>query len=593
MTQPPQPPPPPNEPPQDGFGAPQDPPPGGFGVPQDPPPGGFGAPQQPPAYGYPQTPPPGQPGYGYPQQPGYGYPQQPAQQQPGYGYPAPPATQQMHSGGGGGGKKPNAQMMIIIAAVVAVALIIVGGVWYASGKDGDGGGRNESKGTSGSTEGGKDGKDAKGSDNPAFGGEGKEKPPADPNSTVAFQVPQPKVTEVTSVEGSWATDTVYAKSGVSQIVGYDPVKGTQKWVIPLPGQVCAATKHVTQDNRTAIAFEPAKRTAAAKYQSCTEVGVIDLNVGKLLWSKSAKATNGGDQKVDFKEVTIGGPTVAAGGIRGGAAWNLADGAPRWVPKVDPDGCYDLGYAGGEALAAIRKCGPYGNQYLLVQALNPANGAPLSTYKMSAGIEWASIVSSKPLVVAADVGDSAGDGSGISDFFSIDEKTGKLRSKITVDADRYAARCASTEVESCQKVVVGNGRIYVPTEEHEGGGEYGDTNEIVSFDLVTGKATTDRADAGDRYTMFPLRMDGGDIIAYKWPPYDKGGQIVSIDGRTLKQTVLLQNPGDKSVRSAETSFSSDYAEIRYTSGRMYSSEVMISKPTAYSEKEYLVVAFGTG
>ncbi|MCP3820446.1 PQQ-binding-like beta-propeller repeat protein [Streptomyces sp. A3M-1-3] len=582
MTQPPQPPPPPNEPPQ-----------GGFGAPQDPPPGGFGAPQQPPAYGYPQAPPPRGPGYGYPQapQPGYGYPQQPPQQQPGYGYPAaPPPPTPPGGGSGGGGKKINAQMMIIIAAAVAVALIIVGGVWYASGKDDNSSGKDESKGTSGSTEGGKDGK---GRDSPAFGGEGKEKAPADPKSTVAFQVPHPKVTDLTTVEGSWVTDTVYAKSGVSQVVGYDPVKGTQKWVIPLPGNVCAATKHVTQDNKTAIAFEAAKRTAAEKYQRCTEVGVIDLNAGELLWSKSTKGANGGDQKVDFKEVTIGGPTVAAGGTSGGAAWNLADGAPRWVPKIDPEDCYDMGYAGGEALATVRKCGPYENRYLVVQALDPATGAPLSSYKMSAGIEWASIVSSKPLVVAADVGDSAGDGSGISDFFSIDEKTGKLRSKITVDADRYAAQCASTEVESCQKVVVGNGRIYVPTEEHEGAGEYSRTNEIVSFDLTTGKATTDRADAGDRYTMSPLRMDGGNIIAYKSPPYDEGGQIVSIDGRALKQTVLMENPGDKAVRSAETSFSLNHAELRYANGRMYLSEILISKPTDSTQKDYLVVAFGTG
>ncbi|WP_455359040.1 outer membrane protein assembly factor BamB family protein [Streptomyces sp. SYSU K21746] len=583
MTQPPpppnQPPPPPNQPPQ-----------GGFGAPQDPPPGGFGAPQQPPAYGYPQTQPPGGPGYGYPQTPppgqhGYGYPAQPPMPQPVY-----PGSGGTGGAGGGGGKKLNAQMMIIIAAVVAVALIIGGGVWYASGKDDNGGKPDESKGTSGPTEGGEGGK---GGDTLGFQGEGKEKPPADTKSQVAFQVPQPAVDSVTSVEGSWATDTVYAKSGLGQIIGYDPAKGTQKWAIPLPGQVCAATHHVTQDNKTAIVFEPAKRTATEKYQPCTEVGVIDLDAGKLLWTKSAKGANGGDAAIDFKEVTIGGPTVAAGGIRGGAAWNLADGAPRWVPKVDPEGCYDMGYAGGEALATVRKCGSYDDRYLLIQALNPATGAPLSTYKMTAGIEWASIVSSKPLVVAADVGDSAGDGSGISDFFSIDEKTGKLRSKITVDADRYAALCASTQVESCQKVVVGNGRIYVPTEEHEGTDEYSDTNEIVSFDLMTGKATTDRADAGGSYTMFPLRMDGGDIIAYKWPPYDKGGQIVSIDGRTFKQTVLLENPGEKSVRAAETSFSTDYAEIRYTSGRMYTSEVTISKPYSTTDKEYLVVAFAAG
>lgn len=94
-------------------------------------------------------------------------------------------------------------------------------------------------------------------------------------------------------------------------------------------------------------------------------------------------------------------------------------------------------------------------------------------------------------------------------------------------------------------------------------------------------------------MFPLRMDGGNIIAYKEPPYDKGGQVVSIDGSTFKQTVLMENPSDETVRDAETSFSPEYAEYRYGGGRLYISETMISKPSTSSldDKEYLVVSFG--
>lgn len=96
-------------------------------------------------------------------------------------------------------------------------------------------------------------------------------------------------------------------------------------------------------------------------------------------------------------------------------------------------------------------------------------------------------------------------------------------------------------------------------------------------------------------MFPIRMDGSNIIAYKVPPYDKGGQIVSIDGSTFKQTVLMENPGDESVRDAETSFSMDYAEILYSGGRMYISEVMVSKPreSSLDDKQYLAVSFATG
>ncbi|WP_327423111.1 PQQ-like beta-propeller repeat protein [Streptomyces sp. NBC_01230] len=589
MTQPPQP---PNEPPQGGFGTPQDTPPGGFGAPVPPPAGGFGAPQTPPAG------PPQQPGYGYPQQPGYGYPPgppagqglppgQPPQQGYGYGYPTAPMQPQYAPPpqGGKGGKKFTTQMQIIVAAVVAVAVIIGGGIFLASGGDDK---KNEVS-TAGPTGGDKDGGDS------GIGGGGKEKVPANTKSTVAFQLPEPKVGDVTTVDGSWLTDKAYVKTGVDEIVGYDKVKGTKLWSVPLEGQLCAASRHMSKDYKTAVVFEESKPTKANKYPPCNQVGGIDLNTGKLMWSKSVTAATSGDKPVRFDEVTLSGTTVAAGGTEGGAAFDLNTGAERWKPKVGTDGCYDKGYGGGDALAVVRKCGTYDNPQLVIQALNPTTGAPLSSFKMPPGVEYASIVSTKPLVVAADVGDTAGDGSGISDFFSIDASTGKLLTKIAADGEKYAARCGSTEVETCQQLAVGNNRLYLPTEEHEGTGDYGDTNEIVSFDLTTGKPTSDKADAGDRYTMFPIRMDGSNIIAYKVPPYDKGGQIVSIDGSTFKQTVLMENPGDESVRDAETSFSMDYAEILYSDGRMYISEVMVSKPreSSLDDKQYLAVSFATG
>ncbi|MET4924678.1 PQQ-binding-like beta-propeller repeat protein [Streptomyces sp. PSRA5] len=616
---------PPNEPPQGGFGKPQEPPAGGFGAPIEPPPGGFGAPTPPPeqpGYGYPQQP-PGQPQYGYPQQgqppqqppgqPGYGHPHQqpqtrptgqpqygyPQQGQPQYGYPQQPGQPYVQPGqpytqpgpggpGGpgtpGGGKKISTQTQIIIAAVVAVVLIVAGGVYVASG-DGD---KDDQAKTSDSKDTEKDGEDGK-----PLGG-GKEKPPANTKSKVAFQLPQPKVGDITDVSGSWITDKAYVKTGVNQIVGYEADTGKQLWTIPLPGQVCAASRHATEDDKSAVVFAASKPTAKEKYVQCTEVGAIDLEAGKLLWTKSVTGGNAGDDKAAFREVTLSGTTVAVGGTDGGAAFDLASGDSLWKPEIKADGCYDMGYGGGAGLVAARKCGSYDNPTVLVQNLKPSDGAPISTFKMPAGVEYVSIVSTKPLVVAADVGDTAGDGSSISDFFSIDEKTGKLLAKIPVDADKYAANCGATEVEQCGKIAVGNGKIYVPTEEHEGTGEdYGQTNEIVSFDLATGKATRDRADAGERYAMYPLRMDGSNIIAYKWPPYDKGGQIVSIDGATFKETVLMENPGEESVREAETSFSLDGAEVRFGNGRMYTSETLISEPsTSGDRKEYLVVAFTT-
>ncbi|KOV56060.1 hypothetical protein ADL00_28335 [Streptomyces sp. AS58] len=602
MTQPP--PPPPNQPPQGGgFGAPQNPQnpqdqppqqPPGFGAPQTPPPPAQQPPQGGPAYGHPQgppqTPPPPhgspQPGYGYPggQPNPYGYPQQPGPygQQPGYGYP--PQTMPLHpqpGGPAGGGRKPNAQLVIIVAAVVAIALIIGGGVLYAK-SSGDDKGKDDTASSSGGTGGGDKGDDGS--------TKGAEKVPSDTGSKVLFQVPQPKVDKDDTfvVEGSWLTDKVYAKSGIAEIVGYDPGKGTKLWTIKLPGPVCQASRHVSQDNRTAVLFQP-RMPAKNSSEGCSQVAGIDLDTGKKLWTKTAGS---GDQPINFDNVTVSAGTVAVGSTSGGAAFDLATGKALWTPKP-ADTCYDAGYGGGPKLVAVRKCGAYDARELHIQTIDQKSGKVISEYKLAKGIEYASVVSTDPLVVAADVGDSAGDGSGISDFFSIDNKTGKLRARISAPGDDYAAECDGiTRIEDCSGIAVGDDRLFVPTEEHEAAsGEYSRTNEVVVFDLLTGRQTGQRADAGDGYTITPLRMDGGNVIAYKRPPYDKGGQIVSIDGGTFKQTVLLENPATEAVRDVETSMSPEYSEIRYSQGRLYMADVYASGSSSGGQ-EYLVVAFGT-
>ncbi|GHI07083.1 hypothetical protein AQI88_21795 [Streptomyces cellostaticus] len=593
MTQPPPPPPnqPPNQPPQQpGFGqpSPQQPPQPqpGYGYPQ--------APQPQPGYGYPQTAPPQppQPGYGYPggqqspygQQPAAPYggqPQHPYTQpaQPGYGYPGQPTVPMQQQPVQSGGGRNNTTLFVVVAAVVAIALIVVGGFWYAN-SSGDDGKKHDTASSSGGKNGGSTG---------GTGGGGKEKAPADPAASVLFQVPLPTTDDVVSTAGSWLTDKVYAKSGVAEIVGYDPAKGTKLWTIKLPGPVCAASGHVTSDGKTAITYQPkwdTKKTIAG----CTQISAIDLDAGRKLWTKSVKS---GDYPVGYENVTVAQNTVAVGDSQGGAAFDLDSGKALWLPKPGDD-CYDVGYGGGAKLVAVRNCGGSDNGRLLIQTLDPKTGKVISEYTMDPGIEYASIVSTDPLVVAAEVGDSSSDGTRTWDYFSIDNKTGKLLAHISAPGDTYGGKCDGiTRVEGCRQIVAGNGKLYLSTEEHDGSGQFSKTNEIVSFDLNTGKPTGQRAEAGDGYTLSPLRMDGNNLLAYKQPPYNKGGQIVSIDGGSFKETKLLENPSTQSVRQAEGSMLPDYAEILFADGRLYMSQVFAKrKGMSSSGPENLVLAFGT-
>ncbi|WP_430382676.1 PQQ-binding-like beta-propeller repeat protein [Streptomyces sp. P10-4] len=587
-SQPPNQPPQPPQPPQPGYGYPPVPPPQ---PPAQPPQPGYGYPgaqqnpyaQQPPAHPAPQPP---APGYGAQPHNPYAQPTQPMQAvQPGYGYPGqgqPPTVPMQPQPAPGGGGRNNSTLFIVVAAVVAIALIVGGGIWYAK-SSGDDDKKNDTASSSGGT-GGSNGKGSGGSG----GGGGKEKVPSDPAAKVLFQVPLPQTDDTVVTSGSWLTDTVYAKSGIAEIVGYDPAKGTELWTLKLPGPICAASGHVTADGRTAITFQP-KMPAKNSSAGCSQIAAIDLTAGKKLWTKSI---NSGDYPITFQNVTVAQQTVAVGSSDGGAAFDIDSGKALWQPKPD-DTCYDAGYGGGSRLVAVRKCGEYGDRKLSIQTIDPKSGKVISEYKMPDGVEYAAVVSTDPLVIAADVGDAAGDGSGISDYFSIDAATGKLLARIPAPGDTYGGRCDGiTRIEGCRQVVAGNGRLYLMTEPHDGKGDFSRTNEIVSFDLKTGKPTGQRAEAGDGYTLSPLRMDGGNLLAYNAPPYDKGGQVVSIDGGSFKATKLLENPAERSVRQAETSLLPDYAELLFAKGRLYMSAVYAHKSSSSYGKEYLVMAFGT-
>lgn len=614
MSQPPQPPQqPPNEPPQGGFGAPQDPPPGGFGAPQDPPPGGFGkAPD--PSYGYPQTPPPatppapagpppqappappaGQPNYGYPQAPqapqGYGYPTQPAQpqyQQPPYqqGYQQPPTMPMQPQPGGsgsGGGKKFSGQMAIIVAAVVAIALIVGGGVWYASSSKDD-----DSKNTAQESDGkgGGKGKGGKGGSTLPDAGPAKEKAPADPSAKVVMQLPQPAIPkdQIWQVPGSLLTDDTYVKSGVGEVNGYDLDTGKEKWSVPLSGQVCAMSREMTEDGVAAVVTEEAERNKKGDYEQCSNVSAIDLKSGKKLWTESVE-TNG--VKATFKEVTISGTTIAAGAgtSSGGAAWDVS-GKSLWTPKVGK--CEDVGYAGGDQLVAVRKCGTYGDEKLKIQLLDPKTGDDKWTYPLADGIDNAKIISTNPVVFGQDTTEITA--SGATDVFSLGSN-GKLRAKISLEDGKYDHDCGVNMVNDCTSITVGNDRLYVPTRQHDGSGEsYNRTNEIVSFSLATGKPTSDRAMAGDNGEIFPIRMDGGNVIAYKAHGYQKGAQIVSLDGKTMKETKLLETPSSESVTDAISGMVPKSNELVYADGRLFLGKQLLSKPYSKGEKEYVALGF---
>ncbi|MEU9789171.1 hypothetical protein AB0E27_00860 [Streptomyces sparsogenes] len=483
---------------------------------------------------------------------------------PGPGYPppvSPPTGPPMAPppGGGRASRRRRSKSPVGAVAGAAVALALVaGGVWLAvDGGSGDGGGGKGGDSADGAVE-----------------------------ARVLGKVPMPKVDEMVNTPGMWVTDENLVKADVNKIVGYPLTGGAASWEIPLDGELCWSSPRVTEAGLTAVLFQDGSQDNPV----CTQVGLVDLKKGKLVWTKQGRETGelASDRPIMFDEVSIGGDTVAAGGISGGAAWAV-DGKPLWMPDSDAD-CSDKGYVGdGAKLVAVRECGESGSPRLEVQTVDPRTRAVKSSYKVTPGIKYAHVVSTDPLVIGVNAGDSSG--SGVSDFLAVDDsaREGKLLSKFGMGGGKYQADCDATNVGGCSEIVVDKAAdtLYLATD-YRAGTASGPSNEIVAIDLRTGKVTA-KADGAEGGPLVPVRLDeDGSLIAYQEATLSQGGAVWRVDTTSYEKKKLMQNP-------EETAFIESvvlHRELIYAGGRLYIGNTSASKPSTDSgEKSPLALVLG--
>ncbi|MEU7578169.1 hypothetical protein AB0B50_11255 [Streptomyces sp. NPDC041068] len=410
------------------------------------------------------------------------------------------------------------------------------------------------------------------------------------DSALLGQVPTPKVSEMAGAMGMWTTEKNFVKAELKKISGYPLAGGKAEWQIPLGGEVCWSSPQATKDDLVAVLFQNDKEDPAV----CTEVGLVDLNKGKLLWRKQGLDGYGNRQM--FDEVTIGGGTVAAAGTSASAGWTTG-GKALWSPATTEDEkCPAKGFAGeGEKLVVVRDCGDTDHPELTVQTVDPATRAVKSAYAFERGVEYAHVVSADPLLVAVDDGDSPG-GSGITDFLSIDDSgaRGKLLGTIGTKGGKYGkydAECQSTSVTDCAQLAVDkkSGTLFLGTRK-AGAGSEGD-NDIVAFDLRTGKKKG-TAQGTDEGSLIPVGMDeGGKVVAYQEANVvgESGGAVWRIDPATYKKTKVMQNPGRS--YEMEARFETD-RRMLFAGERLYLGADHVSEPSeVYKEKQPLAVVFG--
>jgi len=534
-----QPPPPPNQPPPGGFGAPQEPSssygypqqPGqqpeqqpGQQPPQAPPPPPNQPPQAPPpSYGYPQQP-PGQPPqaptpYGYPQQPGQPYGQPPAYGQPPV-YGQPPAygqygqypTHPMPGGGiqppGGSGRK--GRVLAVVAAIVAVVLIAGGGIWFlASGDDG-----TEAKGdTKGTTNGGTDGGDGK---------------TGVINAELAWKVEPPKVDKqdiLTDVPGTWFVGKNIIKTTTTSTTAYDMKSGEVAWSIDMPRPKSCSAAHEMSGGKTVVQYG----------RRCEFVMGIDLATGKELWKKELPSEQGTSTEFNYTEMAVSGDIGAVSWIGNAVGYDLATGKELWQQEEGAE-CRDRGYSGGAQLVAKLECGFGGQQK--VQGVGPG-GKKEWEWKAPNGIKVLKVLSTDPVVLGVNAGgESSID---ITDLMLL-SNSGKLQRKISITKDRHNLGCRGITLSGCPGTVVDGNTLYIASHPHQGDAEYGRTNEIIAFDLTTGKPKW-LGEPTEEGLIVPVTVENGSLIAYEHPSYDKPGQVVTLDPENGKASPRMKMSAD--------------------------------------------------
>ncbi|MGK5497772.1 outer membrane protein assembly factor BamB family protein, partial [Streptomyces sp. URMC 125] len=517
-------PPPPGQPPAGGFGAPQDPPPP-YGYPQQPPapagqPPAYG---QPPTYGYPQQPPgpAGQPpAYGQP--PPYGYPQQPGRPSP-YGQPPynqPPygqyPTQPMPAGGSGGGNK----LMIVIAAVVAVLLVAGGGIWLLTSQGGEG---DQAKGGDGGTS---SGSANGGSGDGGSGGTGGTGEVID--AELAWEVGAPEVDKddiLTEVPGTWFVGNTVVKTTTTSTTAYDVETGKEAWSIEMPRPKSCTAPYEMSGDKTVVQYG----------RRCEFIMGVDLAGGKELWKKELPARRDSATEFDFTEMAVSGNTAAVSWIGNAVGYDLTTGKELWQQEENSD-CDDRGYAGGAQIVAKIECGFGGLQK--VQGVGEG-GRKTWEWEAPKGIDIRKVLSTDPVVLGVNAGgESSID---ITDLMVL-SKDGKLQRKISITKERHNLGCRGISLANCPGTVVDGNTLYMTSQPHQGDAEYGRTNEIIAFDLATGKPKW-LGEPSDGGQIAPITVENGSLIAYELPDYEEPGQVVVLDPKTGKSSPRMKMPRD--------------------------------------------------
>ncbi|GAA1045327.1 MULTISPECIES: outer membrane protein assembly factor BamB family protein [Streptomyces] len=395
--------------------------------------------------------------------------------------------------------------------------------------------------------------------------------------------------------GTWATGKVVARAVADWIEGYKIGTDYDKtaWKLRLDGHVCAVSRDVTADGRTAVVVQPppaggsGKAANSDKEGVCDEVVMVDLNTGKRLWQRKMPSA-------DFAFVTNTGIALTRGVVavawgQGSVAYDMDSGKRLWNTTLATSQCHDSGFAGGRALLALVLCGESTDARYRVEKLDPRTGKVIWRYSVSNGIQAVYLPSADPPVLAVEAGDTV-----VTDLLTLDPETGRRRATISMRG--YDTKCGQESypgpffgvLDKCDGMVVGRDRAFVMSKENLDDDKPADS--ITAFDLAKG-TKAEKFEGRPLQTVVPVRMNGDDLIIYRDSSSSvQPAAVVDWNPRTDKETpyLLFSLPTDEEYELSDP----EQSDILYEQGHAFLANRMLERDED-SPKDPVLSLIGVG
>ncbi|MCI4081930.1 PQQ-binding-like beta-propeller repeat protein [Streptomyces sp. MMS21 TC-5] len=534
-------------------------------------------PNQPPTpSGYGHLPGPPQQGYGYPQQGENPYAQQPAHGQQPYPQqpptvPAYPAHGLQPPAPGSSGMPPKKKLTLLVAAAVA-SLLVLGGVGYVAFGGDDGDPKEPVAQESG---------DAKPSGSPSVDKGDGSGPGGNQQTDLNAGRKQGedkvlwlKTTKIDGpgagvvTKGQWVVGDTVAKTVGKTIKGYAVADGKEKWTITFPAEICGMTRRTTDDGKTVVMYADSPSATA----NCNQIRMVDLKTGKEGWSKEVAKESAFDMFID-PSLAMTGDVVTVNRLTRATAFKISTGEKIFGSPAE--GCVPGAYAaGGGKLIGIATCNDP-DMTVEVQDADPATGKKTWTYRLPKGWKVSRVYAVDPIVLHLT------NASTKENSIVVLGPDGKQRTTLSGEGN-FSTECSASHddtLQGCATAVVDAGTLYLPTK-----ADIGKANEIVAFDLATGKAKW-RVPAGEGRTLEPLKAANGQLIAYRRAEPNMGGEVLSVPADGSTPTALLRHPSGLSA-PIESSFYSP--QVDYADGRFF---ISTSRLLAQDKDEKLLMVFG--